>query len=60
MKEERTKHSALPKINIEEIPLGLFVLFLFAIVSSVLLRFMDSDYPFGIFLVININLEITH
>jgi hypothetical protein len=26
-----------------------FVLFLLAIVSSVLLRFMDSDYPFGIF-----------
>jgi len=28
---------------------SLFVLFLFAIVLSVLLRFMDSDYPFGIF-----------
>jgi len=27
----------------------LFVLFLLAIVSSVLLRFTDSDYPFGIF-----------
>ena len=26
-----------------------FVLFLFAIVLSVLLRFTDSDYPFGIF-----------
>jgi len=28
---------------------SLFVLFLLAIVLSVLLRFMDSDYPFGIF-----------
>jgi len=27
----------------------LFVLFLLAIVFSVLLRFTDSDYPFGIF-----------
>jgi len=26
-----------------------FVLFLLAIVLSVLFRFMDSDYPFGIF-----------
>jgi hypothetical protein len=26
-----------------------FVLFLLSIVLSVLLRFMDSDYPFGIF-----------
>jgi len=26
-----------------------FVLFLLAIVLSVLLRFTDSDYPFGIF-----------
>ena len=26
-----------------------FVLFLLAIVLSVLLQFMDSDYPFGIF-----------
>ena len=25
-----------------------YVLFLFTIVLSVLLRFMDSDYPFGI------------
>jgi hypothetical protein len=29
--------------------LSLFVLFLLAIVLSVLLRFTDSDYPFGIF-----------
>jgi hypothetical protein len=28
---------------------SLFVLFLFAIVLSVLLLFMGSDYPFGIF-----------
>jgi hypothetical protein len=28
---------------------SLFVLFLLAIVLSLLLRFMDSDYPFGIF-----------
>jgi len=34
-----------------------FVLFLLAIVLSVLLRFTDSDYPFGIFeLFLNRNL----
>jgi hypothetical protein len=30
-----------------------FVLFLLAIVLSVLLRYMDSDYPFGIFKLFN-------
>ena len=29
--------------------ISLFVIFRFAIVLSVLLRFTDSDYPFGIF-----------
>ena len=34
---------------------SMFVLFLFAIVLSVLLRFTNSDYPFGIFKLFLIN-----
>ena len=35
--------------NVLYIVVCLFVRFLLAIVLSVLLRFTDSDYPFGIF-----------
>jgi len=35
--------------------ISLFVLFLLAIVLSVLLRFQDSDYPFAIFKLFLVN-----
>jgi hypothetical protein len=38
----------------------LFVLFLLAIVLFVLLRFTDSDYPFGILKHFLLFMEITH
>ena len=41
----------LPKLNIDMCMFCklLFVLFILAIVLSVLLQYTDSDYPFGIF-----------
>jgi hypothetical protein len=39
---------------------SLFVLFLFAIVLSVSLRFTDSDYPFGIFICTLLSSLMTH
>jgi len=45
----RVTRSLLLYVCFEDLCLSLCTLFLLAIVLSVLLRYTDSDYPFGIF-----------